>query len=131
MWVRGDFDPKQILSTTPWAVDRTWTAGTPDRKHVAEDSGFSVVVSEADFDQFQKQVQDAVSFIRAEVSELARLRASPGVRVITFNFGVAQRDQPAWSLSFPPELIELAGKLRIEIEVTLYAVTGVGGFEKM
>lgn len=127
--VSGNFDPEDVLAGSPLRPESRWNHGERNAiGHPNKNSGFNVLVSKAEFDDFSKQVRDAVRFLKRYEGELARLLALSGVAGASLDFGVAQRDQPAWSLRFPPELVELAGTLRLELEVSLYAVSGIGGF---
>lgn len=125
--VHGQFDPDRSLAASRWAADRIWRRGEPTRRGVCEDSGFSVLVSEAGFDAFADQVRDAVSFLADSAGELDRLRSVPGLAGVTLDFGVAQRYSPAWSIALPAELVELAGRHRLAIELSVYAVSDAAG----
>jgi hypothetical protein len=81
------------------------------------------VVSEAGFEAFADQVADAIVFLQQHEGEFARLRNMARSVVATLDFGVAQRALPAWSLALSAELVEQAGRCRVGIEVTLYAVS--------
>jgi hypothetical protein len=127
--VSGNFDPDDFLASSRLRPESRWnrgeqnTIGRPNKN-----SGFNVLVSKGEFDDFSKQVRDAIRFLKRYQDELHRLLAFSGVAGAALDFGVAQRDQPAWFLTFPPELVELAGKSRVGLEVSLYAVSGIGGF---
>ena len=122
--VSGYFAPEQFLSQSAWFADSLWRSGEP-RRHgrIAPDSGFTVVVTEAGFEAIADQVADAIVFLQQHEAEFARLRSIARSVVATLDFGVAQRAQPAWSLALPAELVEQAGRCRVGIEVTLYAVS--------
>jgi hypothetical protein len=126
--VSGEFLPQQFLAESPWAADSVWHRGE-QRGHgpAASESGFTVVVSDAGFEELATQVQDAAAFLRRHGSEFARLGATAGVSA-SLDFGVAQRIHPAWSLSLSAEFIELAGRCGVGVELSLYAVSGAGGF---
>jgi hypothetical protein len=127
--VSGEFLPQQFLAESPWAAESVWQRGE-QRGHgpAASESGFTVVVSDAGFDELATQVQDAAAFLRRHGSEFARLRATTGVSEPSLDFGVAQRIHPAWSLCLSAEFIELAGRCGVGVELSLYAVSGAGGF---
>src|SRR5688572_4019917 len=72
-------------------------------------SGLHVVVSNAEFDDLQGQIQDAISFMQKHQMELRRLCEFPGVEGVTLDFGIARRDVVAQFEYLPPELLSLAG----------------------
>ena len=87
---------------------------------VHESSGLHIVVSEADFDNMQGQIQDAISFMKHHQAELERLCKFPGVEGSYLDFGIAKRDVVAQYDYLPPELLYLAGSLGIGIELSQY-----------
>ncbi len=87
-----------------------------------ESSGLHVEISEADFDNLQGQIEDAISFMKQHKSELERLCKFPGVKGVCLDFGIAKRDVVAQYDYFPPELLYLAGSLGIGIELSQYPV---------
>lgn len=123
----GDFDPEPLLGRLGWDAD-WWRKGEPDGKGVPFDhSGIQLEVSEAGFDDFRTQVTDAIEFLTEELVAVSAIRAEVGVHGGVLDFGVAQRDKPAYFLHFPAQLVELAGRLGLGLEVSLYAASGVGG----
>src|SRR4051794_25408094 len=53
-----------------------------------DQSGVHVAVSEAEFDEFPRQVEEAADFLRVELAQIRRLCEFPGVEGITLDFGV-------------------------------------------
>jgi hypothetical protein len=88
------------------------------RRH--EWSGVHVSASDAEFDQFPQQVEEATEFLRAHTEQLRRLRDFPGVEGVTLDFGVARRDVPVQCDHLPAELVRLAGALGLGIELSQY-----------
>jgi hypothetical protein len=123
LWVRGDFDPQTFLAASPWTADAVWTHGERHLKRVMKDSGFSILVSAAEFDDFAGQIRDAVAFFQNHAAELNRLRTLPDGTHRSLNFGLAQRDRYAWSVELPAELVEVVGPHRVGIELSLYAIS--------
>jgi hypothetical protein len=85
--------------------------------------GINAVVSEADFSEFSKQVEDAIVFLTAHRGEIERLVNSPGVEGVTLDFGIERRDVVVQCDRFSPELIRLAGQLGLGIELSQYPVS--------
>jgi hypothetical protein len=85
-------------------------------------------VSGAGFDQLSEQIQDAVSFLgqhREEIEKLMALPSSSG----WLDFGVSNRHLPAQFGRLSPELVCLAGKAGLGLELSLYAAEGEKGVE--
>lgn len=89
----------------------------PGRQH--EDSGFSLLASAADGD-LAAEGSDALLFLRTHASELARLAQFPGVTDLRLDFAYYRRKTLLQCDYLPPELLFLAGSLRIGIELSLY-----------
>ena len=94
------------------------TSQADGRRH--EQSGVHILASESDFTDFPAQVNDAISFLRANELELRRLRTSPGVETAMLDFGIERRDVAVQSDRLPAELLRLAGALDLDIELSQY-----------
>jgi hypothetical protein len=125
----ADFDVDAFLAgcTLPvCAVKRrgepVFPASQPDgRQH--KQSAVHVSVSDADFGEFPRQVEEATAFLRAEPDQVRRLCEWPGVEGVTLDFGIAWRDVAAQSDHLPAELVRLAGALGLALEVSHYPVS--------
>ena len=86
-------------------------------------SGFNVVVSNADGAAMDKQVRDAVRFLKRHKERLQRLKRHKEFGGMSLDFGLWMpgEDVICRSYTCPATLIELAGKLKIEIEISLYS----------
>jgi len=89
-----------------------------------EQSGVHVSASDADFDEFPRQVAEATEFLRAEAEQVRRLCQFPGVEGVTLDFGIARRDAVVQCDYLPPELVRLAGSLGLGIELSQYPALG-------
>lgn len=88
-----------------------------------EDYGFSSIVSEKEWDDFEGQINDALAYLKKHYSDLKRLIQTHTIDDIRF-------DLPYWSRLesgvivqcdfLPPEFLKLAGELGIGIELSLY-----------
>ena len=90
-----------------------------------EASSVVVDVSEAGFDEFALQMEDAVAFLTSEDQQVRRLCSWPGVETATLAFGIARREVAAQTDHLPTEFVRLAGALGLAIEVSHYAVSDV------
>jgi hypothetical protein len=105
-------------SLVPYDVWRTGERKSAKRLH--ELSGFSMDASEAEMDNPQQQIKDAIAFLKTNHDELIRLKDFPGVETVCLDFAIEDRDVAVQCDSFPSELLRLAGNLDISIEVSRY-----------
>ena len=106
----------------PCAVYRKGEARSSRKgpEKVEQSSGLHVVVSEAEFDTLDRQIQDAIAFMQQHKTELKRLCSFPGVEAVILDFGIEKRDVGSQFDYFPPVLLSLAGSLGIGIELSQY-----------
>ena len=108
-------------SLTPY---RTWRKGEARmlKGKVHSDSGVSFVASDADFDEFERQLADAADFLETHASEIASMAATPGVKFATLDFGVSlYEDSVAQFCSFTPKFVRLAASASLGVQVSIYA----------
>ena len=85
-------------------------------------------VSKADFDQLAASVEDAMAFLRrhrADIDTLMSVPSSDGI----LDFGTANRDFPAQYRRFPAELVCMAGKAGLGLELSFYMIAESKGTE--
>ncbi len=97
-------------------------ASQPDGPRL-ERSGVHVLASDADFDEFPRQVAEATAFLEAQSEQLRRLIEWPGVEGVDLDFGLEWRDVLLQCDYLPPKLIRIAGSLGLGIEVSHYPIT--------
>ena len=102
--------------------------GEPKWKGVYEDSGFHIDVSEAGFDQFERQIQDAIEFLDEEHSAIQVLAKADGIEQAFLDIGIAQRDHPGVFHNFPSRPVKLAGHAGLGLMISEYRVSGMGGY---
>ena len=85
-----------------------------------DSSGFKVEVSAAEFEDFEKQVADAISFLKQNRQELERLRGFPGVEGASLDFGLYKRDVFCQRDTLPSELLYLAGGIGLDIDLSQF-----------
>jgi len=83
-------------------------------------SGASFRVSTANYDQFEKQKREAITFLKTNRREIRRIMKWPGVDEGELDFGIHSRDVIIRCDYLPPELIKLAGSLGLGIEISQY-----------
>ena len=90
-----------------------------------ERSGLSILVSKADFDNMERQVKDATSYLKRNKQKLMHIARTKGIQYATLDFGIDCQingeKQLVQSEVLPSKLLQLAGNLKLSIELSLYA----------
>ena len=96
--------------------------GVNNKGGLSKTFGFNVTISEAEFDNLESQILDAVSFLKREHQELKRLVNFAATDGVSIDFPIASPSEEivVWTRSFPPELLGLLGSLRIRLDFTIY-----------
>jgi hypothetical protein len=79
-----------------------------------------VLVSNADFNEFPRQVEEAIAFLLSNREQVSRLSEFSGVEGPTLDFGIARRNVLLQCDCFPAELIRLAASCGLAIELSQY-----------
>jgi len=134
--IRGsDFDVEDALrpSTLSERAKR-WRRGESvgsSGKHVFRDSGFSVCIGGGDECDLDRQVADAMEFLRVESSEIRRLRALPEIEKTCLRFGeVWPKGIFGRSPLLPSQLLLACGQLGLDIVLCQYLETGISDDDK-
>ena len=85
-------------------------------------------VSTANFDDFTRQVNDAIAFLRSHAAELRLLMSEPDANGV-LDFAVERRDVAAQFDAFPALLVREAASLGLALEVSHYPVADKHGEE--
>ena len=107
--------------------DSTWEKGSPripsrPSGKLNSDAGAKYFVSDADFDDFDVQKTDAISFLLKNEKRIKALMKIPSVESATLDFGISRRDVAAQFDYFQPELVRIAGKLGLGLELSQYSI---------
>jgi hypothetical protein len=84
-------------------------------------TGINIVICNGSFDSLARQIRAAISFLknnRTEIRRLVKFLGLDGAPVL--DFGINKRDFPGQFDRFPVELVSLAGKLGLGIELSQY-----------
>jgi len=125
----AEFDVDAFVAGSPWSdinVYRRGEAKHPRSKPNGErlsKSRLDVAISEADFDAFRIQVEDATRFLRCHATEIKRLVRFVGVEAVGLDFPISRRDVFLQSDTFPADLVRLAGDCGIYLEQSHYPPT--------
>jgi hypothetical protein len=123
--------PSDLLRGSPLTIDRQWNKGDPRRPRgpaaakLQEYGGFTIVLSEADGDRVPEQIDGALVYLSANATHLEPILAHQSVesRYIDFAWWFpVDADGPAAQFRrFPVELLALCSRLRLGLEVSVYA----------
>jgi hypothetical protein len=128
VWGR-DFDVDSFLfNNTELDPINIWYKGQPKLKtkpngHVSKTSGLSIELSDADFSELDKQINEAFLFCKAHQNILTKLVSYKGVEGAIADFGV-EIYSPWWhSFSFVPKLLLLMGSIGISLGLSIYPIS--------
>lgn len=123
----ADFDVDAFLENSPWPerfggdVFYRGDPMKPPKGAAKKDSEFALHVSEISrFGNLGEQIPQAVDFLRDESSELDRLRMFPGVSVSDVVFSHCSEPESESVARRPPQLLTLAGRFGLTIEIPFY-----------
>lgn len=123
-----NFDVTAFLSSCklePLAVFKKGEARYPASQPEGpkrERSGINFEVSDADFSELARQMQEAIAFVQQHEIFISALKAFPGVENITIDFG-AEIHPPGWcSFNFSSDLLLAVGRLGISLELSVYPI---------
>jgi hypothetical protein len=127
------FDPDGFCARSALEPCAVWRIGEPrlpqsqpnGAKH--DTNGMNIVCSDAGFEDFQRQIDETILFLRRYRDDLAKLSRSLAVEILTLDFGIQARDVIVQCDYLPPELIRVAGELGIGIELSHYPVGQADG----
>lgn len=120
------FNPEIAVAGVTITPDRIWHAGerrfpnSDNNLSVIKSSGVSFEISNAEFFELEKQIEEATSFFNANYAWVAKLASSLGVEGAVADFG-AEIVPPFWaSYSFPPSLLNALSKSNVTLGLSLY-----------
>lgn len=127
-----EFDVDAFLAESPLepcSVIRRGTRESSKSKRPPPDySGFHVGVCDASWTGVSAHIEGLFAFFRKNSSELARLKSYPGLETIYVDVPVGLRlgspDVAVQGEIFPPNLVELAGRLGVGLGISLYPALG-------
>lgn len=123
-----DFDVDEFVAHSPLVIDSLWRKnerafpGSKTSTRVNRTSGLRVLASEADFAEFEQQVEDVVLFLTQNLEAVGKLASYLGVDGAMLDFG-ADIHPPGWaSFTLPSDLLRLAGAAGVSICLSVYPV---------
>jgi hypothetical protein len=131
-----DFDVEEAIRHSPLhELAETWKRGQTfglRGKHSCKDSGFSVCIGGDDEADLDRQIADALVFLRDQSDEIRRLRAWPGVTKASLRFGeywYPEKTVARFS-HFSSDLLLACGQLGLEIFLFEYLTSDISENEQ-
>ena len=120
-----EFDVERFLAESKLTPFKSWkigeTHGRGNKTH--EFNGFTLIASNADFSEVEKQLAESALFLNEHRDALTLLAKFAGVEFAILDFGIHfGSDLACSSIVFPPELAKAAGLLNVGLEATFYLV---------
>lgn len=117
-------DIDALLSEYSLPSDRVWKKGEPRvlKGKFHSDSGVNFLASDADLDEFDRQVSEATEYLEKHAPVIAKMVDFPGVQNAVLDFGFSLYEDNVAQFSFlPPKLVRLAASAGIGLEISYYA----------
>ncbi len=121
-----NFEVDEFLKITGLIPIRIYRKGEQARfteSGVQEDSGCNIKISSADFDEFERQKEDALKFLTDQFEQVELFKKYQGESA-DIDFGIRTRfieeDVYTHTDFLPPELLLVTGKLGIGIALSYY-----------
>ncbi len=109
-------------SLNPYAIYRRGEPRSENKPNgeLNDNSGLKISVSDAEFEDLQVQVADAISFLKRNRKELKRLCRFTGVEGACLDFALSKRDVFCQYNTLPAALLYLAGSIGLDIELSQF-----------
>jgi hypothetical protein len=113
-------DLLRLCTLEAYRVDRKGQAGPLKSSPPRAQPGIHLSVSDRSLDDLPGQIAEAISYLEINEGAIRRLREFPGVERAGLDFGIAWRDVAAQFDHFPSRLLQLAGNLGLDLELSHY-----------
>jgi hypothetical protein len=91
------------------------------KKYKWPDSGINVPVGNASFENYRRQIRDAIQFLIKNKTEIKKLSKFPGVESVALDFPTSHdRNKFIQDYFIPTELIALSCQLGVELRISEY-----------
>lgn len=122
-----DANVDRLKELSPVAPCRSFRRGevrsTRPNSKLTATSGVTLLVSDADFEELERQLSDARSFLQTHASALKKMREVLGVERAGLDFGIAKRDVIVQVDIFPVDLIALLAEINCDLVLTQFPVS--------
>lgn len=121
----GDnLDVKEIIETLKLKPSKVWEKGLPrfksNPKRLNKYSGFNILVSDAELDEFSKQKIEAIEYLSKNKKLLSSIINYKGIDGGDLDFGIEWRNVAVQCDNFPSTLIKLVGQIGLGLELSQY-----------
>jgi hypothetical protein len=114
-----NFQPSDFLQDSIFQPCHVFHKNEPkSASSVWDTSGITLDISSKN--EFSEQVRDAIIFIETNQVEFLRLKQFKGIEEFSLDFGVNKKDSFLESYLFPLQLLNLASKFKLELELSIY-----------
>jgi hypothetical protein len=114
---------KDLIASTTLKPYETWCKGdTRDHKgNVHDQSGAYFMVSEAEFNEFDRQVTEATDYLTIHSDEISALARLPGAAHVYVDFGIELNDDFIARFEYlPAQFIQAAAQAGIGVQLSQY-----------
>jgi hypothetical protein len=119
-------DTNELIRLSPIPPDVSFRKGeitsTRPGARPARISGIAIVISDADFEDFETMQSDAVTFLKTYQDSLIKLRNVHGITHASIDFGISMRNVVSQSDTFCAELIQCIALFRLDLNLSQYPV---------
>jgi hypothetical protein len=120
-------DIDQLQKYIDLEVDQSWRKGekrNPRSSVLNKYSGISFYASDADMEEFNLQVRETIEWLHEFSEQITEIVSFEGIEEVTLDFGIALKEDNFVNSDYlPPELLQIAGRLGIGIELSHYPVS--------
>jgi len=125
-----NFEVDRFISKSMLAPYKKWHKGEPKFALKPEgpkslNSGLAILVSESNWEDFNSQVKNSLSFLKRNKEKLQYITLTKGIEYAVLDFGITLRidnDKLLYQTNyFPKELLKICGNLGIGIELSIYS----------
>jgi hypothetical protein len=116
-----DFDVDDLqsrLRIVPVHVERKGKPRFGHASKIADSTSFNIVTSEVSEHDLSAQIRDTVAYLQRHGEDVQRIMSFPGVTSAVLDFAIERRDVVVQNDYLPPELLLLAGKFGIGINLS-------------
>jgi hypothetical protein len=116
-----------LLKLSPVAPCSTYRKGEPrssrPNSKISTTSGVNLLVSDAEFEEVERQISDAREFLQVHAVALKTMRKVAGVVRVGLDFGIDKRDVLVQVDSFPADLLSLLVEIDCSLVLTQFPVS--------
>ena len=109
----------RVTDIKPYSV---WRKGEANyRKKIHSESGAQFIASDADLNEFDRQVTESTDFIERHSRTISALASFPGVDCAMLNFGIELRGDEVAKIDFLPlRFLKAVASTGIEVQLSHY-----------